>query len=185
MTDPEITEQTSLQTELSALRNIMKNRSDRLSELAESIGTREDISDALAMFEQELATEQREHRVRLALLKTKYAISRDGAVQGVAPLAEQIAVLQRSPHFSATWYLQTNADISASGQNPAEHYVRSGAFEGRDPGPDFSTMTYYHSNPDVAQSGWAALVHWELYGRDEGRSGGSANQDAPTNAESE
>jgi O-antigen biosynthesis protein len=52
----------------------------------------------------------------------------------------------------------------------AEHYVKFGAREERDPGPAFSTSAYLQANPDVrAASQNSALGHYELFGRQERR----------------
>ena len=110
------------------------------------------------------------HTVELKLVHALYASWRDGPAQGVAPFAKQIEALSGSKLFDAKWYLQTYPDVIESGMSPKEHYVRSGTFEGRDPGPDFSTMGYYFANPDIADTGWPALVHYVMYGKAEGRS---------------
>ncbi|YBV96726.1 hypothetical protein M1D80_07340 [Phyllobacteriaceae bacterium JZ32] len=41
--------------------------------------------------------------------------------------------LKRSGIFDESWYLLENPDVSASGVNPALHYIRFGAAEGRQP----------------------------------------------------
>ncbi|WP_454692321.1 glycosyltransferase family 4 protein [Achromobacter aloeverae] len=38
-----------------------------------------------------------------------------------------------SPSFSTTWYLNTNADVKASGVNPLLHFINHGSREGRRP----------------------------------------------------
>jgi hypothetical protein len=71
--------------------------------------------------------------------------------------------------FDAEWYLSVNDDVAKAGMDPAEHYVRYGAGEGRDPSPQFSTTSYLAINDDVAEAGMNPLVHYLLYGKDEGR----------------
>lgn len=67
------------------------------------------------------------------------------------------------------WYLEEYTDVQCANQDPAEHYVRYGAAEGRNPHPDFDTSYYLQSNQDVADSGWNPFHHYIVYGRSEGR----------------
>jgi lipopolysaccharide biosynthesis protein/FMN phosphatase YigB (HAD superfamily) len=80
-----------------------------------------------------------------------------------------LALIRNSLLFDPDFYLEKNLDVSESGVDPAEHYLRYGAFEGRDPGPIFSTQEYLRRNPDVAAAKVNALLHYELHGRAEGR----------------
>ena len=105
------------------------------------------------------------HRIEIALLHASYAMIR----KGEAELGEQVALVAHSDLFDAAWYLDSHPDVGEGALGAAAHYVRVGAFEGRDPGPQFSTMNYYLANPDVAEEGWAALVHYESSGRAQGR----------------
>lgn len=111
----------------------------------------------------------RKHRLEIMLLHTMYAVARNGPVQGVPPVRKQVDVLTQSALFDPAWYLSAYSDTAQAGMSAAEHYVQSGAFEGRNPGPDFDSMAYYLANPDVAEHGWPALVHYEAFGRAEGR----------------
>lgn len=92
-----------------------------------------------------------------------------GPANGVPAVERQVDILAQSPLFDAQWYLQTYEDVQAAGMDPREHYVRSGAFEGRNPGPGFDSLSYYLANPDVAEAGWPALVHFAGFGQAEGR----------------
>lgn len=78
-------------------------------------------------------------------------------------------IIEESSLFDAAWYLQTYPDVASSRVSPALHYVRYGAFEGRDPGPRFNTLWYYERYPDVMDAGDVALVHYITAGRSEGR----------------
>lgn len=80
-----------------------------------------------------------------------------------------IEVIERSPYFDGGWYLCEYPDVIGSGATPAEHYLKHGAAEGRNPGPKFSTKFYLANNPDVAQGGGNPLVHFMLFGEGEGR----------------
>jgi len=79
------------------------------------------------------------------------------------------ALLADSEFFDAEWYLNTYPDVAAAGVDPAEHYLSSGAEEGRDPGPNFCTNIYLRRFPDVATAGINPLLHYLTHGRKEGR----------------
>jgi hypothetical protein len=85
------------------------------------------------------------------------------------PESSLVELLEQSPYFDATWYLAEHPDVLAAGCSPAEHYLRHGALEGRDPGPDFSTAFYLRNSPDVAGTGANPLVHFLQHGQAEGR----------------
>jgi len=82
---------------------------------------------------------------------------------------QSAAIVRTSAAFDAAWYLEHNQDVRERGLDPALHYVRFGADEGRDPGPDFSTLYYLRRYPDVTALGLNPLEHFELFGRAEGR----------------
>ncbi len=84
-------------------------------------------------------------------------------------LARDIALIEASDMFNSAWYLKNNPDVAVSGMNPAEHYLRFGAREGRNPGPGFDTDWYLEGNPDVATGGMNPLVHYLQHGSAEGR----------------
>lgn len=127
---------------------------------------------AAAAQEARIAQIERRHRLEITLLHALYASWHRGPATGVSAFDRQVAILEGSDLFDEEWYRSTYPDISASGFSPREHYVRSGAFEGRNPGPGFDTMAYYLANPDVAQAGWPALVHYAGFGKAEGRKAG-------------
>jgi len=79
------------------------------------------------------------------------------------------SVLLESGLFEPAWYLQRYPDVAEDGADPALHYLRHGAAEGRDPGQDFSTANYFHDHPDVAKARLNPVVHYALYGHGEGR----------------
>lgn len=72
-------------------------------------------------------------------------------------------------HVDAAFYHGLNTDIGPE-VDAANHYVRHGWREGRDPAPWFSTRLYLEMNPDVAESGHNPFVHYLAMGRAEGRS---------------
>jgi hypothetical protein len=91
------------------------------------------------------------------------------------------AQISASPLFDSAWYCVQYADVTQAGLPPAQHYLRHGAEEGRNPGPRFSTQGYLTRYPDVAMSGLNPLVHFLRFGAAEGRSiiAGPADLDAP------
>jgi hypothetical protein len=72
---------------------------------------------------------------------------------------EQIRLIEASPLFESTWYLKHYVDVALAGINPATHYLRSGAQEGRDPGPEFSTRGYIARHPELGEGGLNPLIH--------------------------
>jgi hypothetical protein len=79
------------------------------------------------------------------------------------------ALVSASDLFDADWYLNRYPDLKGASLSPLEHYVRLGAYEGRDPGPGFNAMAYHRDYPEVAQSRQAALMHYLRFGKNEGR----------------
>ncbi|NMQ27650.1 hypothetical protein E4Q23_07710 [Candidatus Accumulibacter phosphatis] len=84
-------------------------------------------------------------------------------------LRRQVEVLNRSGLFDKEWYLAEYPDVISGRIDPAEHYLRFGTAEGRNPSPMFDTRYYLQSNPDVAAAGVNPLVHYIEFGISEGR----------------
>lgn len=78
-------------------------------------------------------------------------------------------ILRRSVYFDGEWYLRKYPDLGEAGVDPAEHYLRFGGFESRDPGPKFSSSFYLMRYPDVKSKGVNPLLHFVLFGEAEGR----------------
>jgi hypothetical protein len=89
-------------------------------------------------------------RTARSVLRTR----RDAAVQ------RDLQLLLRSELFDADWYLSEYPDVAGSGMEPAEHYLRFGAPEGRNPGPLFSTSQYMLDHPELGEDGVNPLVHF-------------------------
>ena len=91
----------------------------------------------------------------------------------LAVLTKYEAVLRPAapplPGFDAAYYLLHNPDVKAAGVDPAEHYVRHGGREGRNPSAVFDTGYYLARNPDVAAAGVNPLLHFTTHGAAEGR----------------
>jgi len=85
------------------------------------------------------------------------------------PHLADVARLLASPIFDADWYLAAYEDVREGGVEPAGHYLRDGAREGRDPGPAFSTLYYLAQAPDVAEQGINPVLHYLDDGAREGR----------------
>lgn len=84
-------------------------------------------------------------------------------------LRHDIQLLRESPWFDAEWYLAEYADVANAGLDPAEHYLRFGAPEGRDPCADFSTSAYLHDHPELLEANANPLVHFLRSGNAGGR----------------
>ena len=82
----------------------------------------------------------------------------------------QARALRDSGLFDAQWYLASYDDVRAAKTDPAVHYLKFGAAEGRDPGPYFATRYYLRVYPDVKHSGTNPLVHYLTWGLTEKRS---------------
>jgi hypothetical protein len=69
-------------------------------------------------------------------------------------------LIRSSSLFDRDWYLSRYPDVTAAALDPVEHYMSSGAAEGRDPGPNFHTQSYLTRYPDLAKKGINPLVHY-------------------------
>lgn len=67
------------------------------------------------------------------------------------------------------WYRAMNPDVAAAGADPADHFLRHGWREGRDPVAAFSVRDYLELYPDVAAAGINPFIHWLKAGKAEGR----------------
>ena len=74
--------------------------------------------------------------------------------------ADQLEVIRSSPLFKPAWYLRNNLDVVEAGIDPAEHFLRVGAAQGRKPGPDFDTTAYLDAHPELREGGLNPLVHF-------------------------
>lgn len=75
-------------------------------------------------------------------------------------LQEQISLLEQSELFDAKWYLDKYKDVAKANINPAEHYIKFGAIDGRNPSPLFDTEYYVSTYPDITSSGLHPLLHY-------------------------
>lgn len=84
-------------------------------------------------------------------------------------LPKQLAMIKESGFFDAQWYCEQYPDVKTAGIQPAEHYLKFGAIEGRNPSDKFDTYFYLCEYPDVAISGQNPLLHYLRYGQHEER----------------
>ena len=91
------------------------------------------------------------------------------APSATAALAE---TLRRSGLVDGEWYNRTYPDVAAAGLDPVEHYVASGASEGRNPNRYFDSAHYLEVNDDVREAGLNPLFHYVISGAAEGRNAG-------------
>lgn len=84
-------------------------------------------------------------------------------------LSSNKRIIYKSGFFNPEYYLENNADLRESGDDPLTHFAKYGGFEGRNPGPKFDADYYNKHNPDVIVSGLNPLLHYILYGKNEGR----------------
>lgn len=78
-------------------------------------------------------------------------------------------IILHSGFFDQAWYLSHYSDVAQAVANPADHYLRYGGFEGRDPGPNFSSSWYLEKYEDVKLAGINPLMHYLKWGKKEGR----------------
>ena len=76
-------------------------------------------------------------------------------------------MLLESELFDAEFYLDANPDVARAGIDPVDHYLWSGASEGRRPHPRYDAAWYRTNNPDVGDAN--PLIHYLEVGRREGR----------------
>lgn len=79
-------------------------------------------------------------------------------------LPEMVKLLESSKYFDDLWYCKQYADVSKANISPAEHYIKFGAIEGRNPSAIFNAESYLASNNDIAASGQHPLLHFLRHG---------------------
>jgi hypothetical protein len=85
---------------------------------------------------------------------------------------EQMRRIAESGLFQSEWYLAQNPALQASGIDPVEDYLESGAWQGRNPNPWFESAWYLARYPDVLAAGVNPLLHYLIDGAREGRDPG-------------
>lgn len=79
-----------------------------------------------------------------------------GISYSLRPIADEVVA---SGLFDPVWYLAENPDVRDAHVDPLEHYLRSGAAEGRNPHPLFNASIYARACGD-AVAPESALVHF-------------------------
>lgn len=92
--------------------------------------------------------------------------SNSGAIKR---LARHKQLLETSQLFDAQWYQAQYPDVASNSMDAAEHYLKYGAQERRNPSPHFDTRHYITSYPDVVAAGFNPLVHFIEFGEAEKR----------------
>lgn len=77
------------------------------------------------------------------------------------------ALIRETRLFDDQWYAE-RYELS-EGQDPLEHFVTTGLWQGCDPSEKFSSERYLSSNNDVASAGMIAFHHYLTLGRTEHR----------------
>ena len=67
--------------------------------------------------------------------------------------------IKASGLFDEVWYLENYPDVEVSGLGAVEHYLRIGAWLGREPAADFNTGQYLRENPEISSKDILPLVH--------------------------
>ena len=73
------------------------------------------------------------------------------------------------PLFDEEWYFSQYPDVLENGMDGWAHYLRYGAYEGRNPNYLFDSAWYISQYPDIAEKRQNPLLHYWRYGAAEGR----------------
>ena len=183
---------TARESEIARLKEELRARQEEFSHLSLALGAQvcemrwrsERLTDkerALQEATAQVAARERE----LAALRNSLTRRATGRVRRwmrwlaglVGEGRRTVRVLRSSGLFDQEYYLAQNPDVAAEGLDPIQHYVRSGAAEGRDPSRLFDTSAYMESHPELVTSGVNPLLHYVLYGDHDKRSQTGADQD--------
>lgn len=77
-----------------------------------------------------------------------------------ADLRHAAAILRASGLFDAEWYRRSYPDVAATSTDPLIHYLRFGAWEGRQPNSWFDSRMYLYLHPHLAASRTNPLLHY-------------------------
>jgi hypothetical protein len=110
-----------------------------------------------ARLHHEAAANERRVRELLELLLRK-----SGLTEGLAedPSPENLReTIRQSGLFDPDWYVATYPDVGQTRMDPLDHYLRYGAFEGREPAPGIDSKAYMAANPHLKGLGMSVLEH--------------------------
>ena len=71
--------------------------------------------------------------------------------------------------FDRQYYFEQNPDVKCRTKFALRHFIRHGAFEGRNPSEKFNCEFYCKMYPDVEKSGINPLIHYLRFGKKENR----------------
>jgi len=155
------------QQERAAVQAAFKDFGPRLADAARG---RLSAQAALDRRNADLLAMHRRHSAQLQRLRSPNPLKYlRGLIQERSRMRGIVQALRASPLFDAAWYSEQYEDVRRGGTDPAWHYARFGADEGRDPGPRFSTTFYALAYPEILSSDYNPLEHYERFGRLEGR----------------
>ena len=77
-------------------------------------------------------------------------------------------LIRNSFLFDTEYYLEQNPYLKDSHIDPLEHYLESGASQGKNPNPLFDTSYYFTQYPDVILSELNPLAHYIMIGSQKG-----------------
>ncbi|WP_319529857.1 glycosyltransferase family 4 protein [uncultured Cohaesibacter sp.] len=106
-----------------------------------------DVSVSAAVLERHsegLSELLREHRALLNAVGSKQRML--DASNLALPTRKAI---ERSGLFCADWYLENNPDVVGASMDPLLHYLKFGAFEGRNPSPYFDNEAFLQAHPHL------------------------------------
>lgn len=81
----------------------------------------------------------------------------------------QAEIIEKSGLFDKEYYLEKYDDVAYYLMDPVEHYIRKGAYEGKNPSRDFNSNYYLYYNSDVKEKKLNPLFHYITVGMKEGR----------------
>lgn len=77
-----------------------------------------------------------------------------------------VRIIEKSGLFDTDFYLLSYPDVRHLDVNPVKHYVKFGAYEGRNPSAHFDTNHYRSSHVEIEESKLNPLVHYILHQKD-------------------
>jgi hypothetical protein len=80
--------------------------------------------------------------------------------------ANDTARIRGTRLFDAAWYIACHPELAETGEDPALHYLLTGARAGYDPGPWFDSAKYMRENPGLDPSATNPLLHAIESGRE-------------------
>ena len=83
-------------------------------------------------------------------------------------LDQDLSLIRNSDFYDEDYYLRNNIEVYKA-NDPAEHYLKFGGFQAKDPSEYFCSEEYLLLNQDVATAKINPLLHYEKHGRNEGR----------------